>query len=244
MKREMKRENRANINFRKISPLIISIMISGLISACGGSTVQRDPAQSSLPEEEPSYFNPISEWDPGEYDEEEEADLPALTTSFQMTGEDGETPNFSVPPVATDNLLKVKIKAEAGSNLSIPTYSGFTANYTCLSFKVSLFFETNDGWVKSSSVRTQTLRVGSNSWCPDSLEEDTIDFSAYLTSGHGRVGIFISEPKYDFYCKIAYSPAYYWLFYPINDNYCVTYPVYKNHTVNGRVDVQINGTGL
>lgn len=164
--------------------------------------------------------------------------LPPITSSFTVTGAQGQTPSHEFT-VTTDNLLKVKVIAGPASQATIPG-SNFSASYNCVRFRVTVLGQSTD---------TGLLSVGNGGYaCQGSPSEKTLDFSSRLTAGHGAVTIKIEATGYDFYWQGCSS--YPWLYgaYPYGpyscNNYYPTYTVFKNHTVTGTLSVQVNGTSL
>ena len=161
--------------------------------------------------------------------------LPAYSESFnRMTGVGGANPTYTTQAVQTDSILKVKITAGPAGNLSLPgsTYSNFTANYSCISFAVTVLGKT---------VTTQTLAVnGGGPLCPGAPESQVIDFSSRLTANHPPVTVSVSGARYDFYCGLWYNGFVLGTY----NMYCPLRTVYQNHTVSGMLDIQTNGTSL
>jgi hypothetical protein len=184
--------------------------------------------------------------------------LPALSVDFTLRGRGGISTNpqnsgyidttvapyvFTSPSVETDNLLKVKVTALAGSTVTLSSGSGsnFTANYGCVKYTVK---------VNNTVRQTQFLRVGGapNSLCPGAPEFEVLDFSSILASGHHTLSVSVTEARYDFYCQMLYSnmmlPYGPWDPWAVS-NYCTNgYSVWKTHNVNGRLQIQVNGTNL
>jgi hypothetical protein len=163
---------------------------------------------------------------------------PPITTSFTLTGSGGSSPSYSYTPPATDNLLKIRVKAGAATNV-IPG-SNFSATYECVSFNVTALGQT---------LSTGTMSVsGGNSICPNAPTTKDLDFSSRLTSGHQSVTITVQATGYDFYCQACLN--YPWMFnaYPYGyyscNLYCPLKTVYMNHGVTGSMNIQINGTSL
>ncbi len=173
--------------------------------------------------------------------------VPAPSYDFAVTGKGGTADTFTAPIVDTDNLLQVRISAASAGQLSLSSgsYSNFSANYGCVEYKVEAL-----GQSKSTGVLSVS---GNSALCPGAPTYRDLDFSSSLASGHNSVNVKITEVRYDFYCLWAKDQnagfAYY---YPYGSYYgysqqneslfCPTKTVFKNHTVNGRMQIRVNGT--
>lgn len=268
-----------------------SLGVLTLVTACGGQAYRTEAtpqAQGQLPGNTPStgssgvptFTNAgntgggnTTQTTVGSNEDFSDAS-PAESHSFTLTGSGGNTPSYTVSDVVTDNLLKVRIVPGAAGNLSATdgSYSNFTANYTCVSFKVT---------VGGYSTTTPALSVNGAdcSWANESnptLAERartsgdrkilsptswTIDLSSRVT--RGSTSITVSEARYDFYCQqYAYCMrnAYYNPYlgryqstvrgcdsYLIGTGYSTFCPLrtaYRTHTLTGTIEVQTNGTRL
>ncbi|MGK5088866.1 hypothetical protein WDW86_15010 [Bdellovibrionota bacterium FG-2] len=167
--------------------------------------------------------------------------LPSATYSFTLTGAGGTHPTENLPPVVTDNILKVKVIAGSAGPISIAggstQYSGYTATYACVSFKVT---------VLGKSVQSDMLSVnGGSQVCPNAPTEQVIDFSDRLGAGHNNsVSITVSSALYDFACEwLIQNP-----WWPLPSTYggcnvnIPLKPLFKNHVASGSLDVQLNMT--
>lgn len=169
--------------------------------------------------------------------------LPAITESFTVSGASGTTPSYTTT-VDTDNVLRVKVTAEAAGQVTDPTY-GFSGTYSCVSYKVT---------VLGSTQTTKLLAVGSNTDllagynCPGAAGSQILDFSSRLTPGHGTITIKVEASTYDFYCRGCESSPWLYNAYPYGPYscslYCPSRPVYKTHSVTGTLSIQVNGTHL
>lgn len=230
----------------KLKPLhliLISLTLSTMLMACGGQPYQNPQAPAPTPTNSGgnggSSGGGTGGGSPSNF-------TPAITFSFNVTGSGGAHPSFTTQPVNTDTILKIKITAGQASNLNIPIYSNFTANYDCVSYTVTAL---------GKSVTTQPLSAsGENSaLCPNAPPSEIIDFSDRLGPGHGPVTITIDRVRYDFYCKLwtrcqpelSWNPTCYYSFYPATQSmYCPMRTVYRNHTVTGDLAIQVNGSTL
>ena len=174
---------------------------------------------------------------------------PAMTFSFSLTGKGGNAPIYTTPSFGTDNILRVRVTAGRADQLSLLphsgyTYSNYTADYTCISYTVT---------VAGQSIATKPLAVdGGGPMCPSASDSVVLDFSRRLGPGHGSVQVVVSDAKYDHYCTLwaacqaqpwttacnySFPPQSYTMFCPLRT-------VYRTHTVTGSLDIQINGTTL
>ena len=167
---------------------------------------------------------------------------PGMSFSFNLTGPEGKKPKHTTGKIQTDSILKVRISAYS-ANLSQQGLTAFPVGVGCFRFKVSLGRIDEKGTFKASGAGavTQILSAPgvSNSTCPGAPPEEVIDFSNQL-SGPLDYAIRISEAAYDFYCHLWWTmgPG---VMGPYNNN-CPVRPVYKNHSVNGMLKVEINGS--
>ncbi len=163
-----------------------------------------------------------------------------LTYPFTLGGTGSTTQTYTSPSITTDTRLRVKVIGGPATNIQIETpgryngaYSNYSASYSCITYKVT---------VAGQSTTTSMIRVGENGTglCANNPGEQVLDFSNRLQPGHGPVSITVSEPKYDYYCKLWLSG---WI-YGSYSNYCPLFTVYKNHRVTGSLEVEINGSSL
>ena len=113
--------------------------------------------------------------------------------------------------------------------------------------------KTNGAWVTFGSKNTGFLNVAGTAGCTDGQPSETIDFSAYMTPGHGEFKIVVTSLKTDFYCILYnrclanastyYSYGCYFARQPNAALYaCPVKTIYANHNVNGSLEVQVNTT--
>ena len=132
----------------------------------------------------------------------------------------------------------------ASRNENTPVYTNFTANYSCATVAVTLQVEQNGTYQTLATVVTDRLTAAGTSGCSGSVASQTIDFSAYMMPGHGNVKITAQAMSSNFNCLAAQM-------YPFNypfgyyQNVCSQNPmqsIYQYHVVNGKLQVQVNGT--
>lgn len=226
------------------------LLIAAALSSCGSNGVTgatKTPAPVYNPTSSSSSSSSSSG---GSYDF-----YPAYSYSFSTYG---QQPQVVSQDLTTDNLLKVKVIADAATrNQGTPVYTNFAAEYNCAQFKVILEQQVGSSWVVVSTKTTAPLKVVGTSGCTGSLDSETFDFSSYMTPGHGLVRIKVEAVKTDFYCQLFnkclqnaqqygyWSYDCYWAAQVNMSSYtCALKTVYQYHTVNGTMDVQTNGTTL
>ncbi|MCM2323646.1 MAG: hypothetical protein NDJ90_10340 [Oligoflexia bacterium] len=218
--------------WKKAYRLPLYLSIAALLSACGANPYHESAMEEETTVPGASTSTPDTSTDTSGTGTTTTSDLlPSLKYSFSVTGSKGTKPAYSVT-VNTDNLLKVKITAEAAAP---QTMSGFTANYGCVTYIVTALGEP---------VYTETLTTGAanNFNCRNAPTSQVIDFSDRLQPGHGAVSIEVRASQYDFYWNtcVANPWAYPYgcqMYYPL-------YNVYQNHQVRGKLAIQVNGTTL
>ncbi|MBL7713982.1 MAG: hypothetical protein JNL01_00855 [Bdellovibrionales bacterium] len=227
-----------------------------ILSACGGQ-VQRAPTptftNNPWPQnpQYPQYPWPYPSYNPYPWPTGTPSPTPSPSTSpntnntpsysgyFSLNGVNGVTTSYTMN-VNADTTLKVKVTADSAGPLTISTGSSpFTANYSCAQFTVT---------VGGRSVQTQKLLVGGipSTSCPDGVASQTIDFSDRLQPGVSNYSVKVESPRYDFYCIIwmacqtypyMYDSSCSSFTYNYYTTYCPMRSVFKNHTVNGGLEV-------
>jgi hypothetical protein len=219
----------------KKTSYLVPLVLGSLLSACGSSGVTGSPAASIQPQDNGAYDVPV----------ETPTGYGAYPLTFRTVGTDAGTPSAAL---RTDSMLKVKVTVDPASQNVIPLSSGkytnFTANYSCATVAVTLQVEQNGTYVDLATVVTNRLRAnGTTGECAGSQASQTIDFSSYMTPGHGKVKIKAQAMTSNFNCLT-------YLQYPYNYPYtygqvCSANPmqsIYQYHVVNGKLEVQVNGT--
>jgi hypothetical protein len=168
--------------------------------------------------------------------------VPAYSFDFNVTGSGGTAPTFTSTQVETDNMLIVRISAKAAGQLSLQSgsYSRFTANYGCIQYEVTALGKT------LSTGMLSTVAGGSPN-CPGAPTYADLNFSDSLSPGHNAVNIQVTKVYYDFYCAWArwVNSSYITLSqygYQNEGLFCPATTVYRNHTVNGKMQVKVNGS--
>jgi hypothetical protein len=223
-------------------PIVIALLATSLV-ACGGSSYRSTRQGSSDLGGSGGGGSTGGTTAPGgtSTDTPDEGFMPSYSFAFNLTGTGGTQPTWTSGEINTDNILKIRINPGAAGNLSLPSgsavpYSNFSATYGCVSYQIT---------VNGRSVRTVTLSVNGTgtSWmCPQAPDSQVIDFSD-RGPFFGPVKVQVTQARYDYYCQLlvmGYINPYY------SGTYCSAqgYPVYKNHTVTGSIDVQVNGSSL
>lgn len=170
----------------------------------------------------------------------------------------GASPKTVTPNLTTDNLLIVRIRAKAATrNQGVVQYTNFSAQYNCATFKVTLETQSGNAWTQIAEEITTTLNPDGQAGCSGGVSYQDVDFSPYLFPGHGQVRIKVQALQTDFYCNLynkcvnfvnqyRYWPSdCVWAAQANMSTYvCPLKDVYQYHTVNGRLDLQTNGTSL
>ena len=220
-----------------------------ILSSCGSSAVssKTTTASQKLPSPTPTSTQSVSTFDNG---------VPSQEFSFEVYGDSATT---VTPELATDNLLQVQLTAEAGGrNLGTNTYTNFSANYNCATFKVILEMDTGAGWTQVSQQTTSPLNVKGTSGCTNGVASQTINYSKYLFPGEKRIRIKIQALASDFYCQLytaclnaiqrygQVTSDCTWMAGQTNmQSYvCPMKTIYQYHTVDGKALLQVNGTAL
>lgn len=203
-----------------------------VLSGCGSSGITGKPDSTVQGQDNGQVYTPVDQG--GGYG--------AYPLSFKTVG--GSAPVASAA-LRTDSLLKVKVTLDPASrNENTPVYTNFTANYSCATVSVTLQVEQNGVYQNLATVVTDRLTAAGTSGCSGSVASQTIDFSAYMMPGHGNVKITAQALSSNFNCLAAqqypfnYPPLYY-------QNVCSSNPmqsIYQYHVVNGKLEVQVNGT--
>lgn len=230
-----------------IQSLLLATAASLLLTACGSSGVSGTPNAATLGQGDIApTSNPIPMG----------ADSAAYPFSFSTYG---TAPSTVTSELRTDTKLLVKVTADSATrNTGTPVYTNFAAEYHCAVFKVTLQMDTGNGtYTDLGSVITNSLKVAGTEGCTGSVASQTIDFSAFMSPGHGNVKIKVESMKTDFYCILynkclAFKTQYgYWSYdcgwaSPSNMALyaCPTKTIYQYHTVNGSLEVQVNGTAF
>lgn len=218
----------------KTSSPVLALITAALLSGCGSSGISGNPEATVQGQDNNS---PIIPTDIG-------GGYGAYPLSFKTVG--GSAPVASTP-LRTDSLLKVKVTLDPASrNENTPVYTNFTANYSCATVSVTLQVEQNGTYVTLATVVTGRLTAAGTSGCAGSVASETIDLSSYMMPGHGNVKITAQALSSNFNCLAAQQ---YPFNYPYNyyQNVCSSNPmqsIYQYHVVNGKLEVQVNGTNF
>jgi hypothetical protein len=219
-----------------------------VLSSCGSSGVTERGANIRLPVSTPTPSSPGTE--------EEWTGVEAQKFSFEVYG---ENPSIVTAELTTDNLLQARITAQSGGrNLGTNQYTNFSAQYNCATFKVVLEIDNGSGWSQVAQQTTSPLKVPGTSGCTGSKDSQTINFSSYLFPGDKRARFKIQAMRSDFYCQLYTGCVNFiqrygyvssdctWMAGQTNmqQYVCPLKDIYQYHTVNGTVEMQVNGTSL
>lgn len=215
---------------------IIAITGFALLVGCGGASDRSvaEVASESSPSGDSGSSSGGSFDDNTDIDDSENL-APALTFSYSVTGSGGKRPSYTSPEITTDSILKVRVFAESGGRVTIPGYRNFSVHAGCVSFEVH---------VNGQSRRTTTLAVpgADNTNCPNAPESQLMDFSTRVSRAvSAPVTVKIKRPQYDVYCQ-WYQENFFFNAHSMESLYCPMRNAFQNHSVPGRVEVQVNGT--
>ncbi len=226
--------------------VVLATLASLVLTACGSSGVSGTPASTTLAQGDNGgvILPPIG------------SNSAAYPFSFSTYG---TVPSTVTTALRTDTSLFVKVTADAATrNQGTPVYTNFAAEYHCAVFRVTLQMDAGNGtYTDLGSVLTSSLNVAGTAGCTGGVASQTINFSAFMTPGHGNVKIKVESVKTDFYCIlynkcVATKNQYgywtsdcYWASPSNMEAYaCPTKTIYQYHTVNGSLEVQVNGTSF
>jgi hypothetical protein len=165
----------------------------------------------------------------------------------------GDNPSANSIALRTDN--KLIITAYAGSagrnNGTVAPPTNFSAEYNCATYRVTLQEQRNGVYYDVTSLETPPLTVTGTSGCDNSVASRNLDFSPYLSPGHGLVRVKVEALKSDFTCKryknCMSSAQLYWgsgcsfaRLPNAQQDSCPMKPVWKSHTVTGTMFLQVN----
>jgi hypothetical protein len=219
----------------KKSSYFFVLVSTALLSGCGSSGVTATPSTTQGQDNNQQVVVPV---DTG-------SGYGAYPLTFQTVGTSAAVPSAAL---RTDSLLKVKVTLDPASQNQYPAgsgvYSNYTANYSCATVSVTLQIEQNGTYQNLATVVTDRLTAAGTPGCAGSVGSQTIDFSAYMLPGHGNVKITAQAISSNYNCLTAQA---YPLRYPYGyyQNVCSANPmqsIYQYHVVNGKLEVQVNGT--
>jgi hypothetical protein len=247
----------------KASGLLLTLLV---LSACGTPYREGNPNGGGLSPSTPNQpmdpnltyvpppststtTNPEETADPGDGTGGTNA---AYNESFSMMG---MREWVSQTVTQTDQLLKVKITAQSPGQTVLPPDTtihniqpNFSAQYSCVKYAVK---------VLGRSVTTSVLAVpgaNPNNNSPECLEahnqkrySQIINFSQQMAAGATSRDITVSVKPvgYDYYCIWWMNGGY--AYYPYNlqsayySHFCPMKTVFDKHTLNGLLEVQVNG---
>ena len=222
----------------KQSSYFFATLTIALLSGCGSSGVSGAPSSTVQPQDNGQVVTPVSTGTTG---------YGAYPLTFQTVGTSTPTPSAAL---RTDSLLKVKVTLDPASQNQYPvgsgTYSNFTANYSCATVSVTLQVEQNGTYQNLATVVTNRLTAAGTSGCSGSQADQTIDFSSYMLPGHGNVRILAQAVSSNYNCLMAQQYPYNYP-YGYYSSVCSVNPmqsIYQYHVVNGKLEVQVNGTNF
>jgi hypothetical protein len=171
---------------------------------------------------------------------------PAASFSFEVTGGSRAENNYVTPTIYTDTKLRVRVNAGAAGAIRPinGNYSNYSAAYSCVSYKIE---------VQGRMFLTGYLNVpGSTADCGSGgATSQILDLSSFLTPGLGGFTIKVMAHQYDAYYQGCLWNPYLYGVNPYQYNWAEScrsmyfkHSVYQTHTVNGSIDVEVNGSML
>ncbi len=225
----------------KQSSYLVLSLTAALLSGCGSNGVTGDPGATFAQDGGEIYTPPVVTSTTG---------YGAYPLSFKTVGSDpngGPSSPVVSAPLRSDTKLVIKATVGAATrNEGTPVYTNFTANYSCATLRVTLQMQMNGSYVDFASVDTGRISVPGTSGCAGSVASENIDFSAYLTPGHGLFKIKVAALTSNFNCVTALQYPYRYP-YGYAQTVCAANPmqsIYQYHVVNGKLEVQVNGTSF
>lgn len=214
--------------------VITSLLTAGLLVGCGGTPYATFTPNSSTTSAATTSTTTTTTTTSSTGSTTTTSNLPAITDNFSLNGPGGTVTSYSTS-VNTDNVLSVEITAGAAGQMTLGTYSNYSATYGCISYSV----EAN-GYTQSTGTLAVSSDSGTDYNCPSAAQSATLDFSSTLSPGHGETTITVTPIGYDFYCQ--YCESYPSLFGYACAGYCPLHSIYKTHTVTGTIAITVNGT--
>lgn len=156
--------------------------------------------------------------------------------TFSLTGSNGSSGTYTLPPVQTDNLLNIRMIVGPAQQVNVPGTT-FTANYSCAGYRVT---------IGGQSIQTAALNTGAGSPyspCTSSGDAQIFRLSHLLTPGHGPISVVVSHPRYSF--KYESCKAAPWLYTAMGIYNCQIYHpmtgAYDTHVLTGTIELELNG---
>src|SRR5262249_48622725 len=125
--------------------------------------------------------------------------LPPIPKTFALVGYTRAGSSYAASGIATDTILRVKMKSAPGDPMQIPN-SPLTANYNCVTFHVSVTDDITGTIIAEKTTAIMSVAGHDTYFCRGAPTEDTLDFSTALAPGHGSLTITVSKPATDFFC--------------------------------------------
>lgn len=228
-----------------LQSFLVAVATASLLSACGSSGISGAPNNATMNQTGDIGISvPVITGGTAAY--------PFAFSTY------GLSPITATTELRTDTKLIVQVTADAATrNQGTPVPTNFAAEYKCAIFKITLQVKNGNSWMDLGSKITQPLKVAGTDGCTGSVPNERIDFSAFMTSGHGNVKIKVESLKTDFYCILynkclAFKNQYgywssdcYWASPSNMAQYaCPVKTIYTYHTVNGSLQVEVNGTQI
>jgi len=241
-------------NSKTLKSALIAILSLSIFSSCGSNGITGENA-SNNPQLNDGGSTPIIDNGSG---------FDAMPWDFSLAG---MTASGYSPNLLTDNLLRVKVRARQATRNQ--GSSNFVSDYKCAIYKVTM--EIADAPVAPMNgsmtltrapaaplswrsvplpVAPVALTVPGSTGCAGSVDEQLLDFSGQLHAGHSFVRVKVQALETDFTCNLpqyAYCRQQFDLTGTFPNTYgcsyaCPTMPPTNVATVNGSLEIQINGS--
>jgi hypothetical protein len=164
--------------------------------------------------------------------------LPPETYSFTVTGPNGSVKSQTFPAVSTDSTLKVTVITNSSGSVQ---GSNQSVGYNCVQYTVTVKPQgsSSAGWSKQVLVST-TGSTGTG-YCQGAQPQPTVDFSSYMTQGHGAMEVSIGATNSD-NCRKYYFSTGSGYVYGVGWGGCPMDVIYSTYNVVGTVQIHTNGT--
>jgi hypothetical protein len=237
-------------NAKSLKSALMTILSLSVLSSCGSNGITGENTQD-IPQINDGGSPPIIDDGSG---------FAAIPWDFSLAG---MTASGYSSNILTDNLLRVKVRARQATRNQGST--NFVSDYKCAIFRVmmevadvaspsngtTLTRPTTLNWRPVTlPVAPVALTVPGSTGCAGSVAEQVLDFSGQLHPGHSYVRMKVQALETDFTCNLpqyAYCRQQFELTgsFPNTTacNYaCPTMPPTNVATVNGSLEIQVNGS--
>lgn len=249
-------------SIRFVAAAFLASALTLALTACGGGSLQNPGGDSN-------FGNGDFDYGDVEDGEGDGSFRPTVSHSFTITGDGGATPTYTSPTISgADSILNVKVTPGRAEVIRATEYSGFSASYQCVTYKIALIM----GSTTITTKTTKPLMPGGGTPrthyfynyftmnpmyrgeyftpCQGGVATEVLPFSSHLYAGHPSVRIKVSSVKTDFKCPAFIAR------YNSNPggnqnlghqmaNYCnEPTAYYATHVSSGDLEIEVNGSSL